>query len=269
MASTSAKLYIRSAFFLHSKEKTFKKLLLYQKKSLILQCRTVCIPYHYILNHAYEQERPVTLPDLRLLFEYTSEANTESTYKYFTPVRMIFEDIVNGLEERKYLPENLSLNSVPDFLNQSEVDGFVLNRPIMHKTLVHALDFFLDITQDGSHTRKKVPLGVMDYVRNRQNTNLYKSVLYIIMDVLLWYKDLLDNPVDTKNLWKGTYEAEGKVCAKMNKGRTVYVLNGKYELQSKGDLEDGMGVAILKSIETKRPFEKVTRYVFNTNIVKK
>lgn len=200
-----------------------------------------------------------------ILSEVTNDLSNEAIVECFTPVRMICENIIDQCQAREYIPYISSLNSVCDFLSLKEVEGFKLTTPIMHKTLVSSLEYFLSITQDGSHDKSCLPLEVIDYVRRRNNNNLYRAMLYIVMDLLLWYKDLIDNNPESKGLWTGAYEAIGKVCAKMNGERLVYTVNGEYQIEDNGEIKDGSEVFIIKSVPSRYPFEKITKFVFKTN----
>lgn len=197
--------------------------------------------------------------------ELTSDLSNETIVECFTPVRMICENIIDQCQEHEYIPYISSLNSICDFLHQKEIEGFKLTVPIMHKTLVSSLDYFLSITQDGSHDKSSLPLEVIHYVRKRENNNLYRSILYIAMDLLLWYKDLLEEMPKPKDLWTGTYEAAGKVCAKMNGERLVYTVNGEYQIEDNGDLKDGIEIFIIKGHPNRHPFGSITKYVFKSN----
>ena len=200
-----------------------------------------------------------------MLSEVTNDLSNEAIVECFTPVRMICENIIDQCQAREYIPYISSLNSICDFLRLKEVEGFKLTTPIMHKTLVSSLDYFLSITQDGSHDKSSLPLEVIDYVRRRNNNNLYRAMLYIVMDLLLWYKDLIDKNPEPKGLWTGAYEAIGKVCAKMNGERLVYTVNGEYQIEDNGEIKDGSEVFIIKSVPSRYPFEKITKFVYKTN----
>ena len=199
--------------------------------------------------------------------EVTNYLHNEAIVECFTPVRMICENIIDQCQKRGYIPVISSLNSICDFFRQKEVEGFKLTKPIMHKTLIGSLDYFLSITQDGSHDKSALPLEVIDYVRNRNNNNLFKTILYIAMDLLLWYKELLETDPNPIDLWTGTYEATGKVCAKMNGNHLVYTVNGEYQIENNGKIEDGSEVFIIKSVPSRYPFETITKFVFKTNYI--
>ena len=60
-------------------------------------------------------------------------------------------------------------------------------------------------------------------------------------------------------------EAIGKVCAKMNGERLVYTVNGEYQIEDNGEIKDGSEVFIIKSVPSRYPFGKITKFVFKTN----
>lgn len=200
-----------------------------------------------------------------LLEELSDFTSNDAIIESFNPIRMLCENIINKCQEKGYIPYLSSLNSICDFLELKEVDGFKLTTPIMHKTLIHSLDYFLSITQDGSHDKSGLPLEVIDYVRFRRNKSLYRSILYIAMDLLLWYKELIENNPNPEELWSGTYEATGKVCAVMNGDRLSFIVNGEYQIENNGELQDGLEIFIIKSNPNRHPFGGVTKFVFKTN----
>ena len=228
---------------------------------------------HFILRNKFSKEFAAAklIPNAEnllfegLLEEFSDFSSNKVINESFNPVRMLCENIIDKCQEHGYIPYLSSLNSICGFLEMKEVDGFKLTAPIMHKTLIHSLDYFLSITQDGSHDKSGLPLEVIDYVRFRQNKSLYKSILYIAMDLLLWYKELIDKNLDTEGLWSGTYESRGKVCAVMNGDRLSYIVNGEYQIEDNGELEDGSDVVIIKSVSNLHPFGGVTKFVFKSN----
>ena len=228
---------------------------------------------NFILRNKFadEFEAAKLIPNAeKLLFtglhsEITDFSSDSTIIESFNPVRMLCENIIDKCQEKGYIPHLSSLNSVCAFLEQKEIEGFKLTKPIMHKTLIHSLDYFLSITQDGSHDKSCLPLEVIDYVRRRRNGNLYKSILYIVMDLLLWYKELLNDIQDPVGLWTGTYEAEGKVCVVINGDKPVFTVNGKYQIENKGELKDGDYIIIIKSHPNRYSFGTIDKFVYKTN----
>lgn len=229
-------------------------------------------PY-FILRNRYSKEFSAAklIPNAENLLlkglqsDFTDFSSNYSIVESFNPARMLFENIISKCQEQGYIPHLSSLNSVCDFLDQKKVDGYRLLTPIMHKTLIRSLDYFLSITQDGSHDNSRLSLDVIDYVRTRQNDNLYKSILFIAMDLLLWYKELLDKTPSSNGLWTGSYEAIGKVCATTNNDRIVYIVNGEYQIEDNGEIHDGDEIFIIKSHQNKHPFNSINKFVFKTN----
>ena len=64
----------------------------------------------------------------------------------------------------------------------------------MPKALARCLYFYLDITQDASHSKKDLKLYVEDYVRSQRNVILLKSIVNIALDICQWFnKYYLEN----------------------------------------------------------------------------
>jgi hypothetical protein len=208
-----------------------------------------------------------------LLFEFDSLGEYRSTKDYFNPARQIWEQIVDGCKERHLLPSISSINGIVPYLKGMPQDNFTRTLPIMHETLIHSLDYFLDITQDGSHRTKNLSLGVIDYVNNTKNTNLYRTVIYIVMDLLLWYQRLVENPPQ-EQLWSTAYIDEGEIKV-YQVGRIIrYYVHSKeiYELKThRGTfLPVGHKAKILSDTEHNNPFQVpeglVKRVVFKYDI---
>lgn len=164
-----------------------------------------------------------------LLYEYNG--NWESTEDYFNPARKIIERVFTELKNREIIPDGISkLNERARFVQGKEVNGFVLVEQIMHKTLQHSLQYFLDITNDGSHGTDEIRLEVDEYVRTNENVNLYRSILYIAMDILLWYKNLTEEREGMGVPWKANFEYYGTIEKRyLSEGKSVYY-SGECEL---------------------------------------
>jgi hypothetical protein len=133
-------------------------------------------------------------------------------------------------KEKNLLPQEISLNNASRMFSGLDC-GYSFKKEIMPKPLAESLFYFLKITQDGSHDDFDMSLGVDKYVRETQNINLYRTILYIAMDLLLWYKGISDyNWEEEEQVWEGIYIFTGEVSQLPGK-YTLYT--GKYELQSK------------------------------------
>lgn len=224
-----------------------------------------------------------------LLYEYSED--WKNTKEYFNPMRNVVESIFSACKRDGIIPDVGELNQISRFLYDDEHETYVKCQEIMPKPLARGLWYFLNITQDGSHTKDDLQLKVREYVRETQNINLFRSVLYIAMDICLWYakcQEEMKQP-DYKRKWKrkGTsvnvdktnetkfaqekYEYEGKV---KKKGTKVYYC-GKYLLEypKKNEYQEGDSIGIKSSIVARDPFENedgenVDRFVYLCNINK-
>lgn len=221
--------------------------------------------FKYKSQYPEEFEAAKLIPDAeRLLiegFSFEYSHSQQSVQDYFNPSRKIFERIVSDLKQRNILPKISSLNAVARLLknNADFVEGFRLKEPIMDKPLAHSLKYFLDITQDGSHDDCDLQLGIDNYVRARKNINLFRSVFYILLDLLLWYRDkITENKI---NNIESSFIHKGTVYKTINtKGQTVFY-SGKYELKTTPDLTEGCIVGVMQSMSSKNPFGSITEFV--------
>ena len=197
---------------------------------------------------------------LLYLYEDNSWKNVQD---YFNPARKIVERIMTKCKEKNLLPQEISLNNASRMFSGLDC-GYSFKKEIMPKPLAESLFYFLKITQDGSHDDFDMSLGVDKYVRETQNINLYRTILYIAMDILLWYKGISEyNWEDEEQVWEGIYIFTGEVSQLPGK-YTLYT--GKYELQSKDtELKAGDIVGIIKSETSRYPKGMLTEYVKRGN----
>lgn len=61
------------------------------------------------------------------------------------------------------------------------------------------------IIQDASHGDGELRLRVDQYLKGAQSDYLYRSCVYLLFDLLLWFKDYMNNNIDkglNKSRWK-------------------------------------------------------------------
>lgn len=197
-----------------------------------------------------------------LTYNYNEE--WRDVQDYFNPARKICERIFDKLKDQKKLPPIGKLNTMSKLLSKGKIDDdncyYELKKEVMPAPLAHSLRFFLDITQDGSHDKGDLDLGVDSYIRKSHNINLFNSILFLTMDLLLWYKNFIDKSKDVEELWSGgpKYEYTGKACISPD-GRYWYT--GMYELMKDKDLVDGISVGVKWSIDNKKSKPGIKKYV--------
>lgn len=121
-----------------------------------------------------------------LLYEYSED--WKNTKEHFNSMRNIADSIFSACKRNGIIPDVGELNQIGKFLGGKEHETYVITQEIIPKPLARGLWYFLDITQDASHNKEELTLKVREYVRETQNINLFRSVLYIAMDLCLWYK---------------------------------------------------------------------------------
>lgn len=189
-----------------------------------------------------------------LMFEFDITGEYRNTENYFNAARQIWEQVYDGCKKQKFLPPALTLNGTANYLAMKRTGCYTPEIKLMPSTLAHSLQFFLDITQDGSHKDSDLKLGVIDYVNAEKNVNLYRTIVYIAMDLLLWYQKLSSNPPQG-SLWKSEYEYEGCISVYKRNNRDRYFLDS-YEISPKQNVElkDGLLIGIKKSAEHNSKF---------------
>lgn len=197
-----------------------------------------------------------------LLFSYENDS-WKNVQDYFNPARKIVERIISSCKSMKILPPNVSLNVASKLFSGLDC-GYTLKEQLMEKPLAESLFYFLKITQDGSHDANDLQLNVDQYVRETKNINLYRTTLYIAMDLLLWHERMREKfSNNSVILWNSNYIYEGKVC-KHPSGKFFYC--GKYQIETKDiNIKDGDWIGILKSEPNKYPKGNITEYVRKNN----
>lgn len=180
---------------------------------------------------------------LLYLYEDESWGNVQD---YFNPARKIVERMLAKCTILKILPPKTSLNNASRYFSNTPNDNHIrLKEEIMPRTLAESLFYLLKITQDGSHDENDMGLGVDKYVRDNKNINLYRTILYIVMDMLIWFDKVCKKYKNNQQpLWEEYYEYEGKVCYDP---QWSYFYSGQYELAKSPNLKDGAKVRIYES----------------------
>ena len=215
-----------------------------------------------------------------LLYDYSEDWG--NAQDYFNPARKVVERIFDACKRREIIPQLTELNSFSGFLlGKDSVFAIKENCEIMPKPLVHSLEYFLNITQDGSHGAGDLRLGVDEYVRTSKNINLFRTILYIAMDLCLWYQKVSEYSCDENRLkWqlKPDYCFEYTGVVKKIDGKLVCgecLLQDKEVEYTEGD-EVGIKLYKGKALRVNNsPFEyddgekkiSVCKYAFANNVV--
>lgn len=139
--------------------------------------------------------------DILNLLKVSDETNIDNN---FNTVRKIIEDLFMAFVKFRLLPSefvtpSVSLNESSKFLAGKSPDGvFFIEKGYLHledthlpKQIAFYLRSILSVTQAGSH-RSEIDL----FVKSIKTSFLFKSVLFQLFDVVLWFKMYVDsNPI--------------------------------------------------------------------------
>lgn len=101
------------------------------------------------------------------------------------PLRKAVEEMCSIMREKGVLPFEASLNEIPDILSGksgNEVDS----KDLMMESLSSAFRFFLNYTQDGSHSNKWLSKSFNKYILETGDTYIVKALAIIGLDILRW-----------------------------------------------------------------------------------
>lgn len=143
-------------------------------------------------------------------------ANTEDM---LNPIRKIIERIFTRMAEIGVIPKTIisnkgwingsSLflaNKHPDYIHLEEIT------PPLISENIHRL---LNIIQDASHGEGELKLKVDHYLKTANSDYLFRSCIFLLFDLLLWFKDYIEINTDegiNKTRWKSKMDwITGKV----------------------------------------------------------
>lgn len=155
--------------------------------------------------------------DVLNLLKINNENNIEN---HFNTIRKVIEDLFIAFNKYNLLPmefiiPTVALNESSKFLEGKNSDGLLsvekgyqhLEETHLPKQIAYYLRSILKVTQAGSH-RSEIDL----YVKTIKTPFLLKSVLYQLLDVLVWFKTYVDTNPKAKNwIKRGTTEGNGKI----------------------------------------------------------
>ncbi len=137
-----------------------------------------------------------------------------STEDMLNPIRKIIERIFIRMAEIGIIPEAIVANKV--WINGSSL--FLSNRhsdydhqsEIIPPVIGENIHRLLNIIQDASHSDGDLKLRIDQYLKGAQSDYLYRSCVYLLFDMLLWFKDYIDSHGNcelNKSLWKSKLDS--------------------------------------------------------------
>lgn len=126
----------------------------------------------------------------------------------FNGARKVVERLLNKCQSKGIIPKEIkSLNGKSKFLSGKH-DKFSINDgvSIMPKALTTSLWYYLQITQDGSHSEStELEINVEEYTTKTGDWLLYNAVIQIALSLCVWYDSFIREHPDMESnqkLWQ-------------------------------------------------------------------
>jgi hypothetical protein len=237
--------------------------------------------YNRVFTIAQEQYLGFKIyePLINLLKQIKEKNDFEPTKDNLLPLRKIIENSFDRLFDLDIIPEEIykaGLNPTVKFLcNNKSNSDFTVVKDFMHLSMAYFIDNLVFMTQDSQHDKKGLKLNVDDYISNIKSPYLFKSLIFQLLDYLIWLKQFIDenpNPEVNRNLWFKnesnitTFQDSNQIGKLQQDENRNYHL-GKFIFPYKtidGNYNIGDSIEITKSIEnTQSTKEKYPFFVTN------
>lgn len=149
--------------------------------------------------------------------EYSQDLTLKETEEKLTKLRVIAEGMLKDLAKKDIIPA-LTFGQQVIFLDKCFFDDtankdkslllfYRGEKRLMPTTLSAAFQYFRKLVSGSAHDDDDDKmLDVQNYIAKvAKNSDLYKSAVYILMDLLLWYSDTLDKAEKEPESVVGTY----------------------------------------------------------------
>jgi hypothetical protein len=157
----------------------------------------------------------------------------DNPVKDFNQLRQLIELVFTKFNLLELIPEEISApNQASRFISQKHENFDQINN-VFHPTFAENVFRFLNIVQDGSHLSDHLNLKVNEYVNIQNNEYLYKSTVFLLMDILISIKRLIDdypNRETNKTFWKKKEETSFTFKGKIQKDEEGFYFCGEYAL---------------------------------------
>jgi hypothetical protein len=151
------------------------------------------------------------------------DINIDDSEDQLTRIRKVIEAVFHSLASKGLVPTEITnsqgwLNGTSMFLaNKHSIYHQV--EPYVHPTACDSIFRLLNLIQDGSHAEGGLRLRVDEYIQSNKSDYLFKSCIFLLFDIIIWYKNMCDRFQDVevnKTLWRGV---ENKVLEQMILGQ--------------------------------------------------
>ena len=158
-------------------------------------------------DHLIGAENHARLFDLIKSIE--SDSKIDGAEDKLTTIRKIVEALFAALGKYEIIPSEMVgqrgwINGSSLFLSGKHND-YHLESEIVPPLIAYNIHKLLEIIQDGSHAYGDLKFKVDQYIRNAQSDYFFRSCVFLLFDLLLWFKEFMEKNGDidaNKAKWK-------------------------------------------------------------------
>lgn len=152
------------------------------------------------------------------------------TEDLLTPIRKIIERIFKRLSKNGIIPQAIISNkgwiSGSSYFLANKHDDYEHLKEFVAPVVSENIYRLLNIVQDASHGEGELKLKVDEYLKVSKSDYLYRSCVYLLFDLLLWFRDFMEANPDkdlNKTLWRSTLDERDWVS-----GRIIRIAENGY-----------------------------------------
>ena len=133
---------------------------------------------------------------LSLLKSVEGNEDIFNTEDKLNAVRKVVEKLFVALNRIGVIPDEVcGITNQSKFL-AGQSSNYTFTENILDSTTAYLLKSILDITQDASHSKKDLKLKVDEHIKQQDTPYLFNSVVFQLLDVLIWFKKFADSHPD-------------------------------------------------------------------------
>lgn len=127
------------------------------------------------------------------------------THQDYTSVRKTLESLFKALSEvciipPKFVGEQGWINGTSKFISCTHPRYEFHDKDFIHSTISETLSYVLNLVQDASHNEGELKYKIDDYIRVNKSGYLYKSVVFSLLEILVYFCQLIkENPNPDQN----------------------------------------------------------------------
>lgn len=194
-----------------------------------------------------------------------SSQDIDRSEDQLTGIRKIIEAIFHALAKQGLVPSEITntqgwLNGSSNFISNRHPDYKQVENYI-HPTAALSMSRLLWIGQDGAHAEGDLKLRVDEYIQENESGYLFKSCIYLLFDLIIWYKNLSAKYPDldeNKKKWITEAAQEINIIGQLKQDSDNNYFIDQYIFQSSkvhGIYEIDDKIEIIKAIENTNRFK--------------